>query len=204
MNPVKLLLLTLPLVLTMSVQAADSERKEDREQLKKILFSIEGSLNKQDMDALLEHFDERAVVSFMTTEVAEGKSGILDYYQKMFNDPDAPLSSYNTKATLDGPAVFHGDTMTASGRTNDTFGLSDGSQYTFDTRWIVTAVKKEGQWKVVALDFSVNPFANAVLEELGERLVRYVALAFIAGLILMFLIAWLWRKNAAKQETSAS
>ena len=193
-------LLPILLCIPLMVQAAESDRSDDREQLKKLLYSIEESLNNLEMDALLSHFDDQAVVSFMTTEVSVGKEGILAYYEKMFNLPAAPLASYNTEVSLDGPAYFHGDTMVAAGRTRDSYELSNGNQYVFDTRWLATAVKKEGQWKIVALDFSVDPFENVVLDKMDKQLLIYTLLAFLAGLAIMFIISRQWLRNARKRS----
>ena len=90
--------------------------------------------------------------------------------------------------------------MVASGRTLDDFGLQDGNHYTFDTRWLATAVNKDGQWKIVALDFSVDPFDNVVLDSIGKKLVIYTLLAFLAGLAMMFIIWWLWLRNARNRS----
>lgn len=198
-NMLKHLFLVL-LCIPVTVVASENERSDDREQLKEILFSIEESLNTLDMDSLLSHFDEQAVVSYMTTEVSVGKEGIIAYYEKMFNLPDAPLAGYQTEVSLDGPANFHGDTMVASGRTQDAFELSDGNHYTFDTRWLATAMKKEGQWKVVALDFSVDPFDNVVLDNMSKKLVNYTLLAFLAGLVIMYIVSRQWLHNAGKRS----
>jgi ketosteroid isomerase-like protein len=196
MNIIKQLLFVLLCIPLFTVQAVEDDRSKDREELKKILYSIEDSLNKVDMDTLLSHFDENAVLSFMTTEVASGKEGLLAYYKKMFNLPEAPLTSYHTEASLDGPAHFHGNTIVASGRTQDSFTLSDGRAYSFNTRWVATAIKKDNQWKVISLDFSVNPFENVILDEMGRQLINYALLAFLAGLIIMFIITRVLTRNA--------
>ncbi|GEM_PF-665446 len=188
------IMLSLPL----SLQAQDIERSHDRQQLKKILYDIENSLNTLDMDGLLKHFDERAVVSFMTTEVAVGKAGILAYYQKMFHLPEAPLAAFHTKASLDGAAYFHGDTIIASGHSKDSFTLTDDRQYEFNTRWLATAIKKDGQWKVVALDFSVDPFNNVIIDELGSQMKFYLLLAFLLGLLVMFILSRMLFPHAKK------
>ena len=195
MNFTKWLLFVLLLMSFVTAHSDEDDHSADREQLKQILSSIEESLNTLQLDKLLSHFDDQAVLSFMTTEVANGKDGILDYYDKMFNLPDSPLKSYHTKATLDGHAQFHGDTSVASGRTQDSFELADGRQYQFNTRWLATAVKKQGQWKVVALDFSVDPFDNVILDEIGLQMFNYALLAFFAGLAIMFVITRLLHKK---------
>lgn len=184
MNLIKPLLLVLLLLPLVQAHAGEETHDAERARLKEILAGIEESLNNQQMERLLTFFDERAVISFMTTEVAQGREGILAYYNKMFNLPDAPLASYHTKASLDGPAEFFGDTITAAGRTSDDYTLTDGRHYQFNTRWVATAIKRDGDWKVIALDFSVDPFDNVVLDELNRTMLTYLLLAFVAGLAL--------------------
>ena len=196
MDCVKRLLFILLFIPFLTAYADGTDRSEDREQLKKTLFSIEDSLNKLQMKRLLSHFDEHAILSFMTTEVANGKAGILAYYEQMFNLPNAPLKSFQTKASLDGPAQFHGNTIVASGRTQDHFELADGRKYQFNTRWLASAVKKQGEWKVVSLNFSVDPFENVVLDEVEGKIYNYALLAFFAGLVIMFLITRMINPNA--------
>lgn len=203
----KIIVIIIGVFLNLNVYAQEQEptanRDEDRTQLRKILADIQEQLNKQDMNALLSHFDEKAIVSFMTTEVAVGRQGILDYYNKMFKAANAPLADYHTEATLDGHATFHGDTITASGRTQDRYTLVKGGVYNFNTRWVATAVKKEGKWLVVALDFSVSPFDNVVLSEAVSKIYRYALLAFVLGVVLTFVLFKLVRVNGDKRSKTA-
>ena len=61
-NILKHLLLVL-FCIPLMVQAAEFDRNDDREQLKKVLYSIEESLNNLEIDALLSYFDDQAVVA---------------------------------------------------------------------------------------------------------------------------------------------
>ena len=184
-------LLVFPLT---TIAAEEDPRAADREVLRALLADFETSLNEKNLEKLLGHLDEQAVMSFMTTETAVGKEAVKAYYDKMFKGDDAPLTDHKTKASLDTKAIFHGDTIVASGRTNDIFTLKDGSIYNFNTRWVASAVKKQGNWKVVSVDFSVDPFKNIVMEELQSKVWTYAIMAFIVGLIVAFFIGCT-RKN---------
>ena len=182
-----LLLLITFLASTISY-ASDDDRDGDRETLKLILVDIQNALNSMDMDALLYHMDEEVTISFMTTEVVVGRGQIESYYNKMFIGKDAPLKSHKTEANVEGPAIFRGNTAIAYGRTDDTFVLKQGEIYNFDTRWVATAVKESENWKVVSIDFSVNPFSNVILEETKKHLFLYAILAFISGIVITVVI----------------
>ena len=169
-------------------------RAADRKVLKSMLTDFEASLNEKNLEKLLAHLDEQAVMSFMTTETAVGKDAVQAYYTKMFKDKDAPLADHQTKASLDTKAIFHGDTIVASGRTDDVFTLKDGSIYKFNTRWVASVVKKQENWKVVSVNFSVDPFNNIVMDELQSKVWTYSIMAFIGGLIIAFFFGCM-RKN---------
>jgi len=177
-----------------TIVAEEDPRAADRETLRTMLGDFEASLNEKNIEKLLGHLDDQAVMSFMTTETAVGKEAVQAYYDKMFKGDDAPLADHKTKATLETKAIFHGDTIIASGRTKDIFTLKDGSIYKFDTRWVASAVKKQGNWKVVSVNFSVDPFENIVMDELQNKLWTYAIMAFIVGLIVAFFIGCI-RKN---------
>lgn len=183
-----------------SSAAEPGDRKIDREQLLEVFRETNAGLNSQDIDSIMNHFDQDAVVSFMTTVVGEGKEGIVAYYNKLFHEENAPLKDYQSTPSLDGPAIFHGDTVTAHGRTDDIYTLSDGSRYQFDTRWVATAVKKEGRWYVVSLNFSVDPFDNIVLKEVGDKIKVVGILSFLAGVVLVLLGLLIARKLISKSS----
>jgi len=169
-----------------TIAAENNANEAERKLLKSILNDFETSLNEKDLSKMLSHLDDQAVMAFMTTETAVGKDAIVAFYDKMFKGPNAPLSDQKTKASIDGEAIFHGNTIVASGRTQDVFTLKNGTVYDFDTRWVATVVKKNGNWKVVSVDFSVDPFNNVVLDEVQAKVWTYSIAALIAGLLIAF------------------
>ena len=169
-----------------TIAAENNANEAERKLLKSILTDFETSLNEKDLSKMLSHLDDQAVMAFMTTETAVGKDAIVAFYDKMFKGPNAPLLDQKTKASIDGEAIFHGNTIVASGRTQDVFTLKNGTVYDFDTRWVATVVKKNGNWKVVSVDFSVDPFNNVVLDEVQAKVWTYSIAALIAGLLIAF------------------
>lgn len=177
---------------------AEDMHTSDREALKKILYDIEGSFNNSDIEAVFKHLDDRAVLTFMTTNVASGKKEIMAYYKRMFQGENAPLKSYKTKSISVEPAIFHNDTMVAHGKIQDTFELANGTERQFDTQWTATGMKKDGVWKVLSIHYSVNPLDNTVLDTTKEMVMKYSIGAFFAGA----LISWvLLRVFSSKRES---
>ncbi|MDH5325263.1 MAG: nuclear transport factor 2 family protein [Gammaproteobacteria bacterium] len=178
-----------------STQSVSAPHEQDRAALKQILKEIEAAINAMDFEGLFKHFDENISVNFMTNDIAVGKEAIIAFYNKLFKDEGAILQSHKTTASLGAPAVFHDNTITAYGMARDTFELKDGTIHHFDTRWTASAVKKNDQWKVVSLHFSVSPFANPILEQLTGKLGLFSVVAFAVGIIIAFFIARFGRRS---------
>lgn len=168
--------------------AAEDPHTKDRETLRGILTNIESAINSNDMNLLFRDMDPKVQITFMTTETFTGRKEIMSYFDRMFKGDNAPLKSFNTKVSQVDPAVFHSDTIVAHGRTADTFTIADGSERNFDTSWTATAMKKGEAWKVVAINFSVNPLENTILDTLNSKIIQFSVAAFMAGLILTWLI----------------
>lgn len=185
-------LLTFPVL---SNAADNDSHTEDRKALRAIVADFETGLNEKKLEKLLVHLDDNAVMTFMTTDVAVGKEAVLAFYDKMFKGPDAPLKDQTTKASIDNGAIFHGNTIVATGRANDVFTLKNGKIYGFNTRWVASAIKKDNTWKVVSVDFSVDPFDNVIIDELKQTVWRNSIIAFIVGLIVAFALGKFRRKT---------
>ena len=178
------LLILVTFLATSVTHAADDSRDADREALKVILVDIQNALNVMDMDALLQPLAENVTISFMNTDVAIGKEQVRSYYDKMFVGKNAPLKKSSTIASIDAPAVFQGDTAVAHGKAEDTYVIKNGDTYQFSTRWTATINKSADDWKVISLNFSINPLDNVILDELEMHLWVYTVIAFFAGIAL--------------------
>ena len=190
-----LLFATLVALPLFSYAAENDAHAEDRKALRAIVADFEAGLNEKKLDKLLIHLDDKAVMTFMTTDVAVGKEAVLAYYDKMFKGPDALLQDQKTKAIIDNKAIFHGNTIVATGRTNDVFTLKNGKIYGFNTRWVASAIKKDNTWKVISVDFSVDPFDNVVINELQQTVWVNSIIAFIVGLLAAFALGRFRRKS---------
>ena len=178
-------------VLTVSgkIYAAQADpRAEDRKQLLYLMAEVETGINEQNIDRMLAQMDDNATVTWLNAEVSRGKADIKAYYQRMVGGEHAILKKYLTKAKLGAPAKFYGDIAVADGTTADEFFPWKRAVFKFDSNWSGTMAKIDGQWKLVSLHLSTNVFNNPLLDEYKETLWYVGAGAFVAGLVVMFLI----------------
>jgi len=177
--------------------AADTDpRAEDRKQLLHLMHEVEAAINEQNIDRMLTQFADNATVTWLNAEVSRGKGEIKAYYQRMVGAEGTILKKYLTKASLGAPARFYGDIAVADGSTADEFFPWKRDVFKFDSRWSGTMAKIDGQWKLVALHLSTNVFTNPLIAEY-EQMLRYVGIgAFLAGLLLTYLLMRFLRRGA--------
>lgn len=184
------LLLAGPNAIAANTPALDPSggRVEDRQQLRVLLDAMEAGLNQLDIDALLKLAQPDVVITWQNAEVSRGQEQVRAYYNRMIKGAAPIVRKLTTKATLGGPAVFYGDTAVAYGTNVDRFELTDGLDFSLNANWSTTVVKTDGVWKVAALHFSTNLFDNALLGA-AKRLTWLAAGgAFLAGIVLMWLV----------------
>lgn len=170
-------------------------RVEDRQALRTLLDRIEKATSSLDIEGATALMHPDVIVTWQNAEVSKGHEQVRAYYNRMIKGAAPIVKAYSVKATLGGPAVFHGESAIAWGTTNETYELSDGLKFTLNANWSTTIVKKEGEWKIAALHFSTNLFDNPLLKN-AERLVWIAGLVgLLAGVLAAWLLSRLLRKS---------
>jgi len=181
-------------VLGISPAFAQAERDADRQQLLNILGDIERGINDSNIEMMVRHIDEKAVVTWLNAEVSQGPDGVRAYFRRMVGSgPETVLSRYQTHPKISQQAVFYGDVAVANGTTEDEFTPHHRSVFKFNSRWTATLRKDNEQWKIIALNLSTNTFNNVLITELE----RFAVLAGIGGLLggLMLATAWCYLRS---------
>ncbi len=177
--------------------AQDDPHVADREALLVILSGMEDALNARDLSGALQYLDDDIIITYQDSTVTQGLDGATEYYNRMMEGAAAIVTEFSTEAEVGAPAVFHGDTAVAYGTTVDRYVLARGLKMTLHANWSMSAQKKDGEWKVIALHFSTDLFDNPLLNN-SRRLTRIVGVAgLVAGMLLMWVIGRVRRKRAA-------
>ena len=177
--------------------AQDDPRAADREALLVILSGVEDALNARDMTGALKYLDDNVIITYHDATVTQGPDAALEYYNRMMEGSAAVVTEFSTVASVGAPAVFHGDTATAFGTTVDKYVLAAGLEINLDADWSMTAQKKDGEWKVLALHFSTNLFDNQLLNSANDMNKIMGAGGVVVGVLLMFVIGRVRRKSTA-------
>ena len=177
--------------------AQDDDHAADRQALLVILGGIEDALNAQDLSSALQYLDDDVIITYQDSTVTQGLEGATEYYNRMMEGAAAIVTEFSTEASVGAPAVFHGDTAVAFGTNTDRYVLARGLEMTLNANWSMTAQKKDGDWKVIALHFSTDLFDNPLLNA-SRRMTRIAGVGgVIGGVLLMWVIGRVRRKRAA-------
>jgi len=84
----KLFLLTLMLVLSVPVLANDNEEARIKAAVEDVYKQWLAAANKKDAAAMMDLYDENAVLMPKSEEPAIGKAAIGEYYKKLFANPN--------------------------------------------------------------------------------------------------------------------
>jgi ketosteroid isomerase-like protein len=86
---------------------------------------------------------------------------------------------------------LYGDLAIARGDSESTLVTAAGNEYEFTSHWTAVFRRQNGQWKVVRVHSSLDPFGNPmVVGEVKRRMTQTGLAAGLGGLLLGGLVAW--------------
>lgn len=164
-------------------------REPDRAALRAILADIQAGINERNLDKILGHLCDDAVVTYQNAEVGSGKAQISAHFNAHFSGGNPIIRRYTICGEIAAPATFIGDVAVAHGTCHDEMELTSGRKFALDGKWSATILNQQGKWRVACLHFSTNVLDNAVLNGV-KRLVRLGAVGgFMLGGLLVFLLS---------------
>ena len=191
-----------PMMAATSAPSMKVDRSADHQMLRDMLVKAITAINESRFDELMPYFDPQANVIFQNGEVADGIDAIKQFNERMFKGGNPVLRGHSVTATADKLTKFYGDTAVAYGTENDHFSFVGGMELDLTSKWQTTLIKKDGQWKVVSLQFTSNVFDNPLLASANST-TKYVGIGgFLFGIIVCMIAVWL--KNKKKQVVPAA
>lgn len=159
-----------------------SEDKE-REKLRALQTIYENAVKTNKMELLKPYLDED--FSFVTMTNKEFTD--FDIFVAQWKKTREELlkgGSYEVSLEPD-PTRFVGDVAIAKGTSTSDLVTGQGKKFQFSERWTVICQKKSGEWKILKIHSSIDPFKNPFMVDQVKKLVSkaiFIALA-IGGLL---------------------
>ena len=149
--------------------------------LRALQATMEQALNAGDIDTILANVDDHVNFTTMNGDVARGKDGIRQYFEKMMKGPDKIVEKVTSDFIPDDLSILHGDMAVAFGHTNDHYVLTDGTKFDINARWTSTLLRTDGKWRVAAFHYSANVFDNPILNMQRRMLLIGAVIAVIVA-----------------------
>jgi uncharacterized protein (TIGR02246 family) len=192
----KKLIIILMFFYTATLQAQTDNYESDREALRNMLTDMKEALNNHDFDATAEYLHTDGVITYYNGVVTVGHEEAREFFDRMLKDAMPVVKEYRVTGDVSAPAIFHDDTAIAYGVTEEYYKLTNGLEFTLNGLWSVTLQKIQGQWKIVNLHFSTNLFDNPMLNTAVNMQWIFSAIAFIAGMLVIFIIMRIRQKKS--------
>jgi ketosteroid isomerase-like protein len=203
-------ILTVILLGSISATAQDGRKSDDKksskedpahDELRGLRDALKEAFNKKDIDALLKHLHPDVIVTWQNGEVSKGPEAVRDYYKRMLVGDKSVLIDVQADPEVTDLSLLFGEpamTAVAYGKLKDRYKLRDGSEFTMDSRFSATAVKKDGKWLIVNFHGSTNVFENDVLRMYVSKTAWWTGgVAAGVALLLGLAIGWFLGKKKA-------
>lgn len=166
------------------------------EQLRALRERMFAAYEKQDMDALLADVAPDVVITWQNADRNNGHDEFREFYNRMMKGETSVVKDVSTSFEVDDTSLLYGnDTAIARGTQVDTFVLTDGSNFTLNSKWTATVIKENDAWKVASFHVSANIFDNPILDVAKGWLMKAGIGGGLVGLIIGLLIGRATRRK---------
>lgn len=175
------------LAFTTTVSAQENPAHENIRTMRDAAIS---AFMARDKDTFLAHFSDEIIFTAMNNDVVRGKEAASAYWDRMFSGSSGLVDDLQMEFAVDDLTTLYVDDKTgvASGEMSTEFKMRAGLEFSVPLRWTATLVEQPDGWKVAALHFSANMFANPLDNSLRKYLWLMLAGILLVGLILGWVI----------------
>jgi ketosteroid isomerase-like protein len=171
--------------------------KADHEALRSMLTDGVKAINDHQIEDIVKFFHPDINVIFPNMEVADGVDAVRDYYSKMLGKSTSILKDISTEASADVLSEIYGNTAVVYGSMFTHYTFAGGMKLEIPTKWTITLLKENGNWKVISMQFTANLFNNPLLSKASSSAIYFGIGGLLLGLIFGFLIFRFLRKKSA-------
>lgn len=180
MKPTLLLLLPilLPALGLPGFAAEEIDREKDKEALRHLRGVYEQAIVTRNLSELKACLADDFSGVMITADEIHGFEGVQDYWQKVegYLGKDG-----NYRVTLEPEeTIFEGDLAIAKGHAHEHVERH-GRPFDFTSQWTAVARKRDGVWKLVRIQGTIDPLYNP----LGASLNRFKNLIAAAGALVV-------------------
>jgi ketosteroid isomerase-like protein len=160
------------------------DHEADRHALRQALKEVTDAINHKNWDALDRWVDEKVIVTMIDQSTMHGRADLARYVESKLGQFSSILADLQVDPIPDAPALFHGDTAVCTLTSADRFIFRNGKEFLVQNRYTATLIKRDGDWKLVALHGGANAFNNPISYQSQNLLLGGMAAVGIGGTLL--------------------
>ncbi len=165
-NVLLLWILWIPLLAS---AATDSGTAADHDQLRQLLKTAQEAVNSDRPELLQNYLHPDYAITVMNQQLVTQEMTLEQLFHDWFKKPDAILKGLQIQPEASIQTnIYEGRFGVCYGTSADTYELSDGRKFTFDSKWTASLIKEDGQWKLLALHVGVDPINNPLIDGYRE------------------------------------
>jgi len=174
-------------------------QEADHAALRKLKDDVTNAINTRNL-AAVDGMLHKPFLSTVITQESFNETGKLrSWFDDLFSRPLLRLRHFRIQAEADEMAqIYTGTFAVARGSTKERYELADGRGFDFDGRWTATAIKTNGQWKVLAIHAGTNFLDNPVINAIERHTMTLAAVSTAMGVFVGFLLGFFLRRRQAK------
>ena len=145
------------------------------------------------MDAVLH---KPFMSTVITQDTFNDPAKMRAWFEGLFSRSFLRLNKLEINAEADELAQIHTGTIAvARGSTKEHYELADGRGFDMDGRWTATAIKDNGEWKLLAVHAGTNFLDNPVINTIERSVLMFAGAGATGGLIVGFLVGFFVRRR---------
>ncbi len=188
------------LAIHVPVFAAETDELEaEHDALRAFKTLFEQAVNSNQLDLLQPYLhDPFSVVTYTDREFSDFDA-FRARWQKT-RDEMLQGGSYTVELLPDRSQIY-GDIAIAKGDSNNLLITGSGQEHRFTSKWTVVFRKVDGDWKILRVHSTLNPFDNSMIKShVQGLLIKSIGAALLGGLIL----GWLLRMFVGRSKRAAA
>jgi ketosteroid isomerase-like protein len=199
----KLILFAITMLVLLGTAVAPAQNADqvaDHQALRKLKNDVVAAINTKNFKAI-DTLMHKPFLSTVITQDSFNEAGpLITWFESLFTRNFLRLSKVQMDADADELAqIYTGTLAVARGTTKERYELADGRGFDMQGRWTATAIKQEGQWKVLAVHTGTNFLDNPVMNAIERNMLYFAGGGAGAGAIVGILCGFfIGRRRRAK------
>jgi ketosteroid isomerase-like protein len=185
------------LVFSLRLAAAqDGAAAADHAALRKLKDDVTSAINSRNLASMDSILHKPFLSTVNTQDSFNDSARMRAWFDGLFSRPLLRLNKIEMRAEADELSqIYTGTFAVARGSSKERYELADGRGFDIDGRWTATAIKDNGQWKVLAIHAGTNFLDNPVINAIERNVLMFTAGGATGGMILGFLLGFFFRRR---------